>query len=128
MKGPRAMSKSAAQRSPSGLSRRSRALWTELHSANDFAPHEDDQLERALRWYDVADRLLHEAEKLDGRERGARLKAAGDAATTGLRHWRTLKFVDPTKPARRPGRPSGKRWPPMAAGAETLRRLDHANG
>src|SRR5215831_18643957 len=125
MKGPRAMSKSAAQRSPSGLSRRSRALWTELHSANDFAAHEDDQLERALRWYDVADRLLHEAEKLDGRERAARLKAAGDAATTGLRHWRTLKFTDPAKPARRSERPSGKSWAQMRA--DMLRRLPDAN-
>jgi len=115
-------------RPPSGLSRRSRALWTELHSANDFAAHEDDQLERALKWYDVADSLLREAERLDGRERGARLKAAGDAATTGLRHWRTLKFVDPTRPTRRPGRPPGKPWPPTATGAATLRRLDHADG
>src|SRR5215510_2375549 len=115
-------------RPPSGLSRRSRALWTELHSANDFAAHEDDQLERALKWYDVADCPLREAEKLNGRERGARLKAAGDAATTALRHWRTLKFVDPARPARRPGRPSGKPGPPIAARATMLQRLDHADG
>ena len=121
------MSKSAAQRSPSGLSRRSRALWTELHSANDFAAHEDDQLERALRWFDVAARLLREAETLNGPLALVRLKAASDAATTGLRHWRTLKFVDPAKPSRRPGRPPGKPWPPVAAGTAMLRRLDHAD-
>ena len=115
-------------RPPSGLSPRSRALWTELHSANDFAPHEDDQLERALRWYDVADRLLHEAEKLDGRERGARLKAAGDAATTGLRHWRTLKFTDPAKPSRRPGRPPGTGWTPMRASMPQVRSFTDAEG
>jgi len=109
-------------RPPSGLSPRSRALWTELHSANDFAAHEDDQLERALKWYDVADRLLCEAEKLNGRERSARLKAAGDAATTGLRHWRTLKFTDPARPVRL-GRPPGRNWAPMQANMLQVRRL-----
>jgi hypothetical protein len=93
---------------PPGLSTRNRTLWADLHVANDFAPHEDDQLGRALRWFDVADCLQREAGKLKGPERIARLKSAGDAATTGLRHWRTLKFVDPAKPARRPGRPPGK--------------------
>ena len=82
---------------------------------------------RALTWWDLEDVLRLEAESLSGREKERRLKAAGDASTTALRHWRTLKFVDPAKPARRPGRPSGKPWPPIATGAATLRRLDHAD-
>jgi hypothetical protein len=101
---------SVASRPPSGLSRRAQARWAKLHELNDFLPHEDFQLEYALTWFDQADVLRREARKLRGRERAARLKSAAEASTVGLRHWRTLKFSDPAKPARRPGRPPGKPW------------------
>ncbi len=78
---------------------------------NTFMPHEVVTFTRALTWFDLADALQLEAETLSGREKDAKLKAAGDASTTGLRFWRTLKFVDPAKPIRRPGRPSGRRLP-----------------
>jgi hypothetical protein len=105
---------------PAGLSRRSRARWVRLHELNDFAAHEDDQLERGLKWFDVSDALRLEAEGLRGRERDSKLKAAGDAATVALRFWRTLKFTDPAQPARRPGRPPGRPRPPVEAGAPVL--------
>jgi len=113
---------------PAGLSRWAKEVWRELMAENTFMPHEVVTFTRALTWFDLADALQLEAEGLHGREKDAKLKAAGDASTTGLRFWRTLKFVDPTRPARRPGRPPGKTWPPMAAGAAMLRRLDHADG
>jgi hypothetical protein len=94
---------------PAGLSPWARRVWTELVTANDFGRHELVTFERALRWWGVSDRLMQESEPLTGRERDAKLKAAADAATAALRHWRTLKFVDPARPVR-PGRPSGEDW------------------
>lgn len=65
--------------------------------------------ERALTWFDLSDRWLAEAAGAAGRERAQLAKQAMDAATSGLRFWRTLKFVDGS-PARRPGRPSDTGW------------------
>jgi hypothetical protein len=55
--------------------------------------------------------LRQEAKGLRERERDRKLKAAADAATTALRYLRGMKFVDPSKPTRRPGRPPGKPRP-----------------
>ena len=60
---------SGSERAPAGLSPRSRALWSELHALNDFGPHEDEQLARALGWFDLSDALRREAEGLAGRGR-----------------------------------------------------------
>jgi hypothetical protein len=93
---------------PEDLSKWAVGVWNELTADNDFNPHEYVAFTRALTWWDVSDTLLAEAAALAGRERDARLKAAGDAATSALRHWRTLKFTDAS--TRRPGRPSGVDW------------------
>ena len=121
------MTKPTLPQPPKDFSAWARGVWRELMRENDFMPHEVVTFARALRWFDLADALQLEAEGLSGREKDAKLKAAGDASTTGLRFWRTLRFVDPAKPTRRSGRPPGKPWPPMATGAATLRRLDHAD-
>ena len=109
------------KRRSAGLSAWAKGVKADLLGRNDFAPHELVCFERALTWFDLSDRLVLEAEGLIGRERDAKLKAAGDAATTALRHWRTLKFVDPSRPERRPGRPSDTAWSAQrrAGGAAT---------
>ena len=111
-----------SQRPPKDLSPWGKRVWLELLASHDFAPHELVVFVRALQWFGVADTLRLEADGLRGRERDAKLKAAGDASTAALRHWRILKFVDPARPARRPGRPSGKPW------TQTIGRFDSANG
>jgi hypothetical protein len=87
-----------------------RTVRRDLLTAHEFGLHEILTLDRALTWWDITDGLLEESRVLVGRERDARLKAAGDASASALRCWRTLKFTDPTHPARRPGRPSGPNW------------------
>src|SRR5215467_10950814 len=99
------MTNPALPRPPGDLSAWARGVWRELMLENDFARHEIVAFTRALTWWDLEDVLRLEAESLSGGEKERRLKAAADASTTALRHWRTLKFVDPAKPARRPGRP-----------------------
>jgi len=122
-----AMTDQAAAKPPAGLSRWAKGVWRELMAGNDFTPNEVVTFSRALTWFDLADALQLEAADLRGREKDRKLKAAADASTTGLRFWRTLKFVDPTKPARRPGRPPGKGWTQMRADMPQLRRLPDAN-
>jgi hypothetical protein len=69
-----------------------------------------------LRWWDVSDALLVEAETLTGREHDRKLKLAADAATTALRFWRALKFISGA-PVRRPGRPPKPTWHPTPRSA-----------
>jgi len=107
---PRQKPAGVLQDAPGGLSAWQLGVKQALMEANDFAPHELVTFARALQWWDLADQLLQEATSLTGRERLARLKAAGDASTAALRHWRGLRFVDPARPAPRIGRPSGSRW------------------
>ena len=97
-----------------GLSPWARDVWTELLRDNAFSANELVLFHRALRWCDISDRQIREADALKGRERDAKLKSAGDSATSALRCWRTLRFVDPSTPARRPGRPPKVRWHPTA--------------
>jgi hypothetical protein len=111
------------QRPPAGISRR---VWAAVLSQNDFAPHERITYDLAGRWWAIHDQQLLEAEALTGRERDAKIKAAGDSATVALRHWRALKFVDPSKPARGPGRPSGLAW--SAAGRAAMAAREKAEG
>lgn len=111
-------------RVPRGLSTQARNLWTELHAANFFELHEEVALEHALKWQDASDQLMAEAAGLKGRERTARLRSAGDAAAVSLRYLRTLRFSDPSQPARRPGRPPGKPWAASAAEVMSLRRVE----
>ncbi len=101
----------SASRAPSGLLPQSQRLWEVLHERNDFQPHEDAILEQGLLWRDESARLRVEARALKGKERAARLRSAGDAATVSLRHLRLLKFTDPARPPRPPGRPPGRRLP-----------------
>jgi hypothetical protein len=82
------------------LSKWARGVWTELLAENHFAPHELITFTRALRWFDISDRLL----------RDAKIKPAADASTSALRLWRMLKFTDPSVPTRRPGRPPKSHW------------------
>jgi len=95
--------------------------------ANEFTVAETVVFARALKWFDQSDALEREAEGLSGREKDAKLKAAEDAGTTGLRFWKTLKFTDAAKPTRRPGRPSGRRLP-MPNMALTIGGGHHADG
>ena len=90
---------------PAGLSEWAQSTWATLLADNAFAEFELVTFTRALRWWDVSDRLLAEAEALSGRDFDRELKSAADAATTALRFWRSLKFTSGA-PARRPGRPT----------------------
>ena len=104
-------------RPPSGLSNDARDRWTALQARYVFEVHEAAAFEDALRWQDMSRVLFREAKKLKGRERSARLKSAADAAVMSLKFFRTLRFVDPARPARGPGRPPGKPWPLAAVAA-----------
>jgi hypothetical protein len=46
-----------------------------------------------------------------------------DALLASARFWRQLKFVDPDKPTRRPGRPGGDAWSTSRAAGARFRRL-----
>jgi hypothetical protein len=94
---------------PKGLSVKSAAIWQELTEHHKFEAHERVAFERSLRWFDRSDVLLLAADKAEPREAAQLFKLAMDAATSGLRFWRTLKFTDGTA-ARRPGRPSDADW------------------
>ena len=94
---------------PRGLSPTSAGIWRELTTLHRFEAHELVAFERALTWFDLSDQWLLDAAAAEGRERAQLTKQAMDAATSGLRFWRTLKFVDGNQ-ARRPGRPSDGDW------------------
>jgi hypothetical protein len=97
---------------PTGLSPGSAGVWAALTTGYAFAAPELELLERALRWFDRADGLCQAADAAtDARERAGLLKQGMDAATTGLRFWRQLRFTDGSL-ARRPGRPAGPDWSP----------------
>jgi hypothetical protein len=83
--------------------------WASLFDRHEFGEHEVVVFTRALTWWDVSDSLLTEAASLTGRERDSKLRAAGDASTAALRHWKTLRFTT-RQPARRPGRPADAQW------------------
>ena len=115
----------AAQRPPVGFSARSRRLWGDLLAANDFARHELELLARALEMSDRADEMSAvistQGLLVDGRVHPL-IAARRDALLASARFWRQLRFVDPAKPARRPGRPSGSEWSPQRrAGAAAQR-------
>jgi len=77
---------------PQGCSAWARRTWIELTTRLDFQDYELLALERALGWWDRSDAWLLEAASLEGAAQGAMVKRALDAAQTGLRFWRTLKF------------------------------------
>jgi hypothetical protein len=112
------------QRPPAGLSRWARGVWTRLLADNEFSDSELITFARALKWWDLSDKLLAEAATAGSGQAQAQLtKLSLDAATSALRHWKTLKFTDASKPARRPGRPSGDGWSPARAEGARLHRL-----
>jgi hypothetical protein len=96
---------------PAGLSRGARRLWRQLTALHDFEQHELVAFGRALEWWDRSDAWIKASETATGGDRAVLVKQSLDAATMGLRHWRTLKFRD-GEAARRPGRPSGDAWSP----------------
>jgi hypothetical protein len=110
------------QRPPAGLSKWARGVWNTLLTDNDFSDSELVAFTRALRWWDLSDKLLAEAASA-GNGRAQLTKLSLDAATSALRHWRTLKFTDPAKPTRRPGRPGGEAWSATRAEGGQLHRL-----
>jgi hypothetical protein len=116
------MTNQTATKPPAGLSRWAKGVWRELMAGNEFTANEVVTFARALTWFDQSDALLAEAAGLTGRQKDAKVRAAGDAATAALRFWRGLKFTDPAKPARRPGRPPGGGW-----STTPVRRLNDAN-
>src|SRR5215471_20079912 len=82
----RDLSGRCGSRGRSEVSRPPVGLWARVGPSGasctllyDFRPDEDDTLARGLRWNDWADKLVAEADALEGRERLARLKAATDA-------------------------------------------------
>jgi hypothetical protein len=95
---------------PRGLSPKSRGIWRDLTREYGFESHELGQLEAALRWQDRSEDLIADVEGANADDRARLVKLAMDAASTSLRFWRALKFYDPARPARRPGRPSGDQW------------------
>lgn len=79
---------------------------------HDFADHEVVSFWRALEWFDRSDVAAAGAHAApDPAEAARHWKLATDAAQTGLRFWRTLKFPVPPG-VRRPGRPAGADWSP----------------
>jgi len=92
------------------LSEKSAALWRRLMKRDSFELHERVALERALTWFDVSDRLALEADSAAGTARAALLKSSMDASTAGLRYWRQLKWIDPSRPAVKLGRKPGDAW------------------
>ncbi len=95
---------------PDGLSPRSATVWNELTCPASWAAHELVAFQRALEWFDRSDALIASAAAATGREAAGFLKLSMDASNTGLRYWRTLKFIDADQAARRPGRPSDDGW------------------
>ncbi len=94
---------------PRDLSPPSSTLWTTLHAQYDFEPHTDELLERALRYFDLADTLLTNAPDVGlttPAGRGA-LSGSRDASMAGLKLFQAtgLDKADTGEP-RRPGRPS----------------------
>jgi hypothetical protein len=111
---------------PPALSKRSRALWEQLHGRYELSVADEAILRRALEAYDVHDSLMATARAagLAAKDSRALLGAARDAALVGLRHWAALGFgkADQSAP-RRPGRPSDTAW------SSTRRReRDHLTG
>ena len=101
---------------PRDLSPRSSTLWTTLHEQYDFEPHTDELLERALRYFDLADTLLTSAHAVGlttAAGRGA-LSGSRDASMAGLKLFQAtgLDKVDAGEP-RRPGRLSDQGWSKM---------------
>jgi hypothetical protein len=94
---------------PSGLSRQARQTWRELTVLHRFERHELEAFNRALLWWDRSDRAWTASETATGGDHTRLVKQAIDAANAALRHWRTLKFIDPAA-VRRPGRPSDSEW------------------
>ena len=88
----------------------SQRVWRELMEPHAFEAHELVTFERALAWWDRSDAWLEASEKAEGKEQAQLIKQSLDGATAALRCWRTLKFLDPAVPKRRPGRPSGADW------------------
>ena len=95
---------------PHGLSQKSRAVFGTVTHDYAFAAQELLQLESALRWHDRSELLAEQADAADAAHRPRLTKLAMDAASTSLRFWRALRFVDPLNPPRRPGRPTGDEW------------------
>ena len=110
---------------PGGLSEWGEDVYATLVALHAPAPHEMVTLLRALKWWCLSDELLDEATLLAGRERAAKLKAAGDASTSALRHWRCLRFpadlVDDDLPPK-VGRPSGPGWHAVGKAAQQQRQ------
>jgi hypothetical protein len=115
------------EKAPGGLSEWGQDTWATLCAIHAPAPHEQVTLLRAIRWWVLADELLDEATRP---ERAAKLKAAADASTCALRHWRTLKFpTDETEESALPpkiGRPSGPSWSAIGKAAQRQKLIDAA--
>jgi hypothetical protein len=113
-------------RQPAGLSARSKRLWRDLLDANDFQRHELEVLARALEMADKADEMSTIIERdglLVGGKAHPLIAARRDALLASARFWRQLKFVDPEKPSRRPGRPGGDGWSAKRTEGARLHRL-----
>jgi hypothetical protein len=75
--------------------------------------------EKALRAWDLADRWLRESEAVTGREQARLVKQSLDAGQAALRCWKTLRFVGPAAPIRRPGRPGDQQWSALRGAGAT---------
>jgi hypothetical protein len=117
------MSATERPRPPDGLSEWARGIWNGLHRRHTFEEHERLVLAAALEWWDRSTAWLLESESASGRDKAQLRKAALDAAQSGLRFWRTLKFPASDGIPVRPGRPAGDAWSPVRrAGAAARRR------
>jgi hypothetical protein len=113
---------SEPEMAPGGLSEWGLSTWYALCAKHLPALHEQVTLLRAIKWWCLADELLDEATLLAGRERAAKLKAAGDASTVALRHWRVLHFpTDETEESAKIGRPSGPSWDRIGKQAQAMK-------
>jgi hypothetical protein len=104
-------------RPPAKLSAWAREEWARLHELHDFERYEDLVLTRSLRWFDLSDKWLAQAERAKSeKQRRVLIAQARDASQTGLRFWRALKFSG-DDPTRRAGRPSDRAWSSQRSGA-----------
>ena len=107
---------------PDGLSALSQGVWRDLLTQHRFERFELEALGNALKWQDVSNALLADAETMTEPEKSRLRKLAIDASTCSLRYWRSLKFSTDGA-TRRPGRRPGDGWSDAPASSDAASRV-----
>ncbi len=97
---------------PSGLSERSKGIWTRLCRTWDFEAADLEILQRSLENMDLGDTLLEQAVSAGFTSPAgkAALGARRDVQALALKYWAALKLHGGGDGVRRPGRPSDDGW------------------